>query len=143
MPEEGEGKGRRRKLMDDVESLADEVNKAVCVAVVRGSEAAESLGENIRDRIKDTLHGVRSARDSVVMVRVDKESLARLDDLVEAGIAGSRSEAAAFLIGEGTRARQGLFDRISGKIDQIRKTREELRLLLEEEEEEGRPAESQ
>ena len=128
-----DGQDKRKKLIDDVENLVDEVDKAVRVAVIRGTEAAESVGVNLKGSLKDTIQGVRSARDSVVMVRVDKESLARLDDLVEAGIASSRSEAAAFLIGEGVKARSGLFDRISDKINQIRQTREELKLLVDEE----------
>ncbi len=44
----------------------------------------------------------------------------------------SRSEAAAFLISEGIKARQGLFDQISGKIEQIKKAKEELRELLKD-----------
>ena len=114
----------------------DEVNKGVRVIVARGSEAAETVGESIRDTVKDTLQGVRSSRDNVVMVRTNKDSLDRLDELVEGGIANSRSEAAAFLITEGIKARQGLFDRISEKIEEIRKTKEELRLLIEEEDDE-------
>ena len=132
MPEDD--KNRREKLVDDVETLVDEVNKVVRVAVVRGSEAAGAVGDNLRDTIRQTMKGVRAARDSVVMVRVNKESLERMDELVEAGVVNSRSEAAAFLIAEGITARQGLFDKISSKIDEIRKAKEELRKLLDEDE---------
>ena len=128
-----EWKDRRKTLLEDVEGLVDDVNKRVRVAVLHGSEAAESVGENIREALKDSLGSVRSVRNSVVTVRVNKESLARLEDLVEAGIAGSRSEAAAFLIVEGIKARQGLFEKIEKKIDQIRDAREELRRLVDEE----------
>ena len=130
---------RGRKIVEDIETVVDEVNKGVRIIVARGSEAAETVGGSIRDTIKDTLEGVRSSRDNVVMVRTNKESLDRLDELVEGGIASSRSEAAAFLIAEGIKARRGLFDRISEKIDEIRKTKEELRLLIEEEDG-GQPA---
>ena len=119
---------------EDIEGLVDDVNKAVRVAVTRGSDAAESVGENIKDTIKETLQRARSARDSVVMIRVDKESLSKLDELVEAGISSSRSEAAAFLIAEGIKVQQGLFDKIAEKVEQIRKAKEELRGLLNEEE---------
>ena len=132
MPDEKKRRGE--KLVEDVETLVDEASKVVRVAVIRGSEAAESVGENLRDTIKQTLKGVRAARDSVVMVRVNKDSLGRLDELVEAGLVGSRSEAAAFLIAEGIKTRQGLFDKIASKIDGIREAREELRKLLDEEE---------
>ena len=127
-----EGQRDKSRLIDEVEHLVEDVNKVVRVAVVRGSEAADAVGENLREGIKETIRGVRAARDSVVMVRVTRETLDRLDTLVEAGIAGSRSEAAAFLIGEGVKARRGLFDTISDKVEQIRKTKEELRSLLED-----------
>ena len=124
-----ETKKTTRKLIEDVETLVDDVGEVVRVAVVAGSGAAQSVGESLRDTIKR----MRSARDNVVMVRVNKEILDKLDELVEAGLLKSRSEAAAFLIGEGVKARQGLFDTIAAKIDQIRDAKGELRKLLEEE----------
>lgn len=130
---EDEPKNRRRRILDDVEEIVGDVSKVVRVAVIRGSEAAESVGENLKETIMDSIHGVRSNRDSVVMVRVDKESLAKLDDLVEAGLANSRSEAAAYLIGEGVKSRKGMFDKIGEKIENIRKAKEELREILEQE----------
>ena len=122
---------------EDIEDLVDDVNKAVRVVVTSGTDAAESVGESIKGTIKETMQRARPARDSVVMVRVDKESLARLDELVESGIVNSRSEAAAFLIAEGIKAKQGLFDKIADKVGQIRTAKEELRGLLNEEE--GQP----
>ena len=119
----------RRRMSENVDEIVDEVNKTVRVAIVKGVDAAESIGENIRD----TIQGMRGSRDNVVMVRVDKASLDRLDELVEAGIMGSRSEAAAFLIAEGIKARQPLFDRIGEKIQEIRRAKEELRQMVEEE----------
>ena len=119
----------KRRLSENVDEIVDEVNKTVRVAIVKGVDVAETIGENIRD----TVQGMRGSRDNVVMVRVDKASLDRLDELVEAGIMGSRSEAAAFLISEGIKARQPLFDRIGEKIQQIRDAKDELRRMVEEE----------
>ena len=119
----------KRKLSDNVEGLVDDVNKVVKVAIERGTDAAESIGENIRD----TFQGIRTSRDNVVMVRIDAESLARLDELVDAGIMGSRSEAAAFLISEGIKGRQPLFDRIAEKVQEIRRVKDELRNLVDDE----------
>ena len=117
----------KRRLSENVDEIVEEVNKTVRTAIVKGVDAAESIGENIRD----TVQGMRGSRDNVVMVRVDKASLDRLDELVEAGIMGSRSEAAAFLIGEGIKARQPLFDRIAEKIQQIRDAKDELRRMVD------------
>ena len=126
-------KGNEGNLRDDIESLIGDANKVIKVAVVKGSQAAESVGESLKDTIKETLDGARSARDNVVMVRMTKESLDRVDELVEADIAGSRSEATAFLVAEGIRAKQSLFETMAEKLEQIRKTREELKRLLEDE----------
>ena len=123
----------RRKLSENVDEIVDEVNKTVRTAIVKGVDAAESIGENIRD----TIQGMKGSRENVVMVRIDHASLDRLDDLVEAGIMGSRSEAAAFLIAEGIKSRQGLFDRIGEKIGEIRRAKEELRQLVEESDDSG------
>ncbi|MEE8519362.1 MAG: hypothetical protein V3S98_09590 [Dehalococcoidia bacterium] len=71
-----------------------------------------------------------SSRSNVVMVRINEESSEKLDQLVEAGVVGSRSEAAAFLISAGVSARSDLFDKISEKVEQIRKAREDLRNLI-------------
>ena len=120
--------GDRRKIADNVDEIVDEVSKTVRVAIGKGVDAAESIGENLRD----TIEGVRNNRGNVMSVRVDGETLARLDELVEAGIMSSRSEAAAFLIGEGVKARQGLFDRIAEKIQEIRRAKEELRRLVDD-----------
>ena len=129
-----EEKGRQEdNLKDGIETLIEDANKVIKVAVVRGAEAAESVGENLKETIKGTFDGARSVRDSVVMVRMSKASLDRLDELVEAEVAGSRSEAAAFMIDEGIKAKQGLFDTMADKLEQIKKTREELKELLRNE----------
>lgn len=116
----------RKRLKEGIGIIVDEA-KTVAKEAYRRS-GAEVVGENL----KETVEGALSARESVVMVRLNKVSMARLDELVEAGIVKSRSESAAFLIGEGIKARGPLFDRISEKIDEIRKAKEELRALLGE-----------
>ena len=89
---------------------------------------AESLSGNLKETIQSAL----SSRKNVVMARLNEDSLRRVDDLVEAGVVSSRSEASAFLITEGIKAKKELFGRISEKIDTIRAARQELRDLLSE-----------
>lgn len=127
-------KGKSKRLLDDLDDVVEEVNKVVREAVGRGSEAVGALGENVKQTWQETVRGQRPARTSVVMVRVDPDSLQRLDELIEAGLCSSRSEAAHYLISEGIRAKQGTFDKISQKIEEIRKARRELHELLSEEE---------
>ncbi len=113
------------------ERVIRDVGRTVTDAVVKGTDEALTMAENIKDTIKSKTAGDRGARDNVVMVRVDKDSLDKMDELVEAELAGSRSEAAAYLISEGIKSREPLFDAISAKVAEIRKAKEELRVLLE------------
>ena len=71
-------------------------------------------------------------RDNVVMVRVDEGDLSRIDGLVTSGQFHSRSEAAAFLISEGIKSKQEMFDKISEKISQIQNLRTELGTMIAE-----------
>ena len=115
------------------ERLIRGVGQTVTDAVVRGTDEAVTAAENLKETIKSKTSGDRQARDNVVMVRVDKDSLGKLDELVEAEVAGSRSEAAAYLITEGIKVREPLFTAISAKVEEIRKAKEELRNLLKQE----------
>ena len=78
-------------------------------------------------------------RNNVVMVRVDEENLSRIDELVESGQFNSRSEATAFLIDEGIKSKQEMFDKIAEKISQIKDLRTELGEMITED---AKPSES-
>ena len=86
--------------------------------------------ENIGQTLGEALQG----RGNVVMVRVNDDTLAHLDMLVEAELARSRSEAAALLIGEGMKANLPLFERIRQITDQIAALRGQLRQSVQDEE---------
>ena len=122
-----QSKARTRRITISLDDL-DDVDKAVRDAIGKGRDVASTVGDSIRDSIE----AVRSTRDSVVMVRLSKDSLERLDELVDSGVTNSRSEAAAFLIGEGVKARSDLFDKIAEQTRVIREAREKLRQLLED-----------
>jgi len=79
--------------------------------------------ESFAQALSEALQG----RGNVVMVRVNDEALVHLDMLVEAEITKSRSESAAFLISEGIKANQALFDKIRAITEQIMELREQLR----------------
>ena len=114
--------------------MSDEDNREKSSLFDAIESAVEETVEAATEGIRETMSRVRAKRDNVAMVRIDSESLARLDELVECDLAGSRSEAAAFLIAEGIKARQSLFDTIGEKVDEIRQKKDELRKLLKEDE---------
>jgi len=91
-------------------------------------KAMEELGTEIAVTANQLLEDAKVAkRQLVVSVRLDDESVKRVQQLVETGICQSRSEAVAFLAREGIRARQEMFQHIEEKIDEIRRIREELK----------------
>ena len=95
----------------------------------RGAKAFQYGGETIETAIKSAL----SFRDNVIMVRVNKESLNKIDELVDTGLFKSRSESAAFLIREGIKARNDIFIIINEKISEIQKLKEELKNIINSE----------
>ena len=113
---------RPRVIMIDLEKVED-VDGAVSDAV------RATVGESLRT----TIESVRAKRDNVVMVRVSGDSLARLDELVDCGLTNSRSEAAAFLIAEGIKARKDLYAKIGEQSQVIRQAKERLKELLDDE----------
>jgi Arc/MetJ-type ribon-helix-helix transcriptional regulator len=112
---------RQPSGFDDIASSVKEVAQKTGEVLNR---ATESIGKAIESAL--------SARDHVVMVRVNDDSLKRLDALVQSGIFKSRSEAAAFLISEGIRAQAPLFERISERISEIERLQSELKSIVNE-----------
>jgi len=108
------------RLNDIAASVKDVAQKTGDVI----NKATESIGKAIDSAL--------AARDHVVMVRVNDDSLRKIEALAESGIFKSRSEAAAFLICEGVKAQSELFQRIEEKIDQIERLRSELRTIVDE-----------
>ena len=125
-------KSPENTLKQQIETLVEDANNVLNSAAISSSKTAQSVKGRLKDTINETRDAVRSARDSVVMVRINKTSLSRIDELVEAKIVGSRSEAAAFLIDKGIESKQELFDIMAEKLEQIRKTRDELSQLLKD-----------
>jgi hypothetical protein len=122
----------------DVEVVVEETPVVEEEAVVEGApEGAEKHEGKKPASLKDALKQVETfgqalsdalqARGNVVMVRVNDEALVHMDMLVDAEVTKSRSESAAFLIAEGIKVNQVLFDKIGTITQQIAELREQLR----------------
>ena len=127
--EEVRSDGKSRRFADAQERLED-VDHALRTGIETGREVAASVAGTVKDSLKT----VRETRDSVVMVRLNKDSLQRIDELVACQVTKSRSEAAALLINEGIKARADLFNEVAEQAEIIRQARERLRTLLGTEE---------
>jgi Arc/MetJ-type ribon-helix-helix transcriptional regulator len=108
------------------DELASSVKEAAQEVAQKTGEVFNRATESIGKAIDSAL----SARDHVVMVRVNDDSLKSLDALVQTGIFKSRSEAAAFLISEGVKAQAPLFESISERIKEIERLRTELKDIV-------------
>lgn len=89
-----------------------------------GVIAVTKEGKELKDLLGQFAQG--KGRGNVVMARLSDEALARIDQLVEATLFGSRSECAAFLIGAGIESQKVLFERLSAHTEEIRKLKEQL-----------------
>lgn len=107
----------------------EKVNKTVKGAANLVAMGLQYGAENVQTIVKRALQ----AREHVLMVRVNDETLARISDLKDAGLFRSRSEAAAYLIAEGIASKQDLYERIQAKIKKIQQIKEELRALADDE----------
>lgn len=77
------------------------------------------------------LHSASTGRANVVASRISDEDIRLIDMLIEAGVFSTRSEAVAYLVNEGIKARRDTFEKVSASLDEIRKTRKEAEKQVE------------
>ena len=107
----------RKKMKDDFKQF---IGSATKVAEELGTEIARSAEKIVED--------ARSMkRQMVISVRLDDDSIHRVDQLVTAGVFRTRSEAVAFLTREGIKSRKDVFDKIDEKIGEIERIQTELK----------------
>ena len=74
----------------------------------------------------------KTSRDQVVMVRVDDETLGRLDAWVETGAVKSKSEAAALFIREGLQIRAKELEELDEALRNVEDAKQRLREKVRE-----------
>src|SRR5215475_9463675 len=126
-----------------------EVNDEVLVREHESEHEGErsSVGSSVRDMaaripeqlsaigrdISRTIERAISAKDDYMLaVKVSQDAQVRLGQLVQAGVFGTRAEAAAFLIDEGIKSQGPLFERVEQKLAEIERLRAELRGMIEQ-----------
>lgn len=92
-------------------------------------EALGPKGEKMRFRMREALSGAERPGESgapkgnVVTCRLSDNDLGALDELIEAGIRSTRSDAAAWLIHAGIEANKSLFEKVHSTVAEIRRLR--------------------
>lgn len=119
------------KAAEDLGSLIlDELEKRgigldqVCGDPTNSQVKVVCVSPNLRDSVERL---GESARDQVVMVRIDEATRNKLDAWVETGAVKSRSEAAALFIREGLGVRESELAELRGALESVTKAKEQLR----------------
>ncbi len=120
-----------------LETVQDELEKAGLALDLGSLEGAGWSWPKGKSRVKvvAVAPGLKSSveemgktpRDQVVMVRVDTDTSAALDDWVQTGAVKSRSEAAALFIREGLKVRADELERLKDALSEVQSARERLR----------------
>ena len=115
---ESENSGDRTSVSSSVRDMA-----------ARIPEQLSAIGRDISRTIERAI----SAKDDYMLaVKVSQDAQIKLSQLVQAGVFGTRAEAAAFLIDEGIKTQGPLFERVEQKLGEIERLRAELRGLVGE-----------
>jgi hypothetical protein len=92
---------------------------------VCGSLSGECVGEAI-DTFVASLETTFNRRGWPLVVRVDKETLVKMDLLVSGGVCESRVDAAAYLMQRGVESSESMLGRIAAVSDQIDEIKQDL-----------------
>ncbi len=93
----------------------------------------EKFAVKTAESVKKVIDKALAARNTVMSIRINEDSNKKLKMLVEVGLFKSRSESAAFLIQEGIKSQDALFDKISSKVKKIDQIKEELKGIVSKE----------
>ena len=103
------------------------VGASVREMAARIPEQLSAIGRDISRTIERAI----SAKDDYMLaVKVSPDAQIKLGQLVQAGVFGTRAEAAAFLIDQGIKTQTALFERVEQKLAEIERLRAELRGLV-------------
>ena len=105
------------------------VGASVRDMAARIPEQLSAIGRDISRTIERAI----SAKDDYMLaVKVSQDAQIKLGQLVQAGVFGTRAEAASFLIDEGIKTQGPLFERVEQKLGEIERLRAELRGMVGE-----------
>src|SRR6266536_2223349 len=103
------------------------VGSSVRDMAARIPEQLSAIGRDISRTIE---RAIAAKDDYMLAVKVSPDAQIKLGQLVQAGVFGTRAEAAAFLIDEGIKSQGALFERVEQKLTEIERLRAELRGLV-------------
>jgi len=128
-----DGSEKRELIMAETEPEQTDdranVGNSVRDMAARIPEQLSAIGRDISRTIEKAI----SAKDDYMLaVKVSSDASHKLGQLVQAGVFGTRAEAASFLIDEGIKTQTALFERVEQKLAEIERLRAELRGMVGE-----------
>lgn len=105
------------------------VGSSVREMAARIPEQLSAIGRDISRTIE---RAIAAKDDYMLAVKVSHDAQVKLGQLVQAGVFGTRAEAAAFLVDEGIKSQTALFERVETKLVEIERLRAELRGIVGE-----------
>jgi Arc/MetJ-type ribon-helix-helix transcriptional regulator len=93
-----------------------------------GQEIVQGVSRTVRKKV-ERVHR-RKKRGNTVMTRLSDEDLKHIDILVGVGLYKSRSEAVVYLTHERIAAKEGVFQQLTEKLDEIKNIRDKARALI-------------
>ncbi|NOR53107.1 MAG: hypothetical protein GQ536_03350 [Candidatus Aminicenantes bacterium] len=120
--ENTENKTKAKKKNKKHKSTLDELRSQVKKFAVKTAESA-----------KKVIDKALAARNTVMSIHINEDSNKKLKTLVDVGLFKSRSESAAFLIQEGIKSQDALFDKISSKVKKIDQIKKEIKGIVSKE----------
>lgn len=95
-------------------------------------QVMQDLGDGI-EQLASEIKTAFKGRNNTLMVRVNQDTLNKIDQLVETELFSSRSEAAAFLLGEGIKKQEPLFKKLKDSTEKIKNLRNSMKGIIAEE----------
>ncbi len=120
--ENTKNKTKAKKKTKEHKSTLDELGSQVEKFAVKTAES-----------VKKVIDKALAARNTVMSIRINEDSNKKLKMLVDVGLFKSRSESAAFLIQEGIKSQDALFDKISSKVKKIDQIKKEIKSIVSKE----------
>src|SRR5881409_2295547 len=117
---------------EDESEETEERSRATSSVRDMAARIPEQLSAIGRDISRTIERAIAAKDDYMLAVKVSHDPQVKLGQLVQAGVFGTRAEAAAFLVDEGIKSQGPLFERVEAKLAEIEQLRAELRGLVGE-----------
>src|SRR5437016_335816 len=119
-------------VREDESEETEEHSRATSSVRDMAARIPEQLSAIGRDISRTIERAIAAKDDYMLAVKVSQDAQVKLGQLVQAGVFGTRAEAAAFLVDEGIKLQTELFERVEAKLAEIERLRAELRGIVGE-----------